>query len=741
MNPRGLKTLSVGQYITLAAVLAVTTVGGYFGYERVRPRDAVAARVSTAEVIQGPIASSVTATGSVATPAQSKLSFRSAGRLTELLVKVGSAVESGQPLARIDDSDLNVSLLQARANLVSAEAKLEQLNAGAKPEDISAAQAQVESARLKLEQTRNVPIGPDMAAAQSQLESAQIKLNQVLAGGRPEDVMAAQAQLDAANARLHQLQNPRPEDLAAAESQLESARIKLHQLLNPRPEDVRTAEAALATATSKLHQLLNPRPEDLAAAQTQLDQAQTKLAQLVDQPRTAKQEDIWNAELSVKNAQVALDKTLSDAGNVGKAGGPSTQAAADASVQQAQINLQTAQNNLSKLQSQGPSDWDLRLQQQAVEAAQVSLNKLKNPSPADRAAAQQSVDQAQAALDKLIKPNDLDRQAVEETVKQAETSLIKLKNPSPADIAAAQQSVTQAQVNLEKLVSPTDFDIQAAQQSVTQAQANLEKLVNNNRYDVQTASLSLVQVQANLDLKKAGPAVYDIAVAQASVEQAKAQLAQAEANLQAATLTAPFAGHVAALGANLGEQVGSGVAAVTLVDTSQVRVDVVVDETDVAKIQPGQQVSLTFEALPGRQVPGTVAVIAPVATVQQGVVNYPVQIEVDPAQAPGIRPGMTATASITTARKDNAVLVPNRALRTQGRNRIVEVMDADGKMATRQVQIGLANEQMTEIMNGLLPGDKVVIPTTGTAAPRVGGVGGFGAPGGIGGPGAVVVRR
>ena len=46
---------------------------------------------------------------------------------------------------------------------------------------------------------------------------------------------------------------------------------------------------------------------------------------------------------------------------------------------------------------------------------------------------------------------------------------------------------------------------------------------------------------------------------------------------------------------------------VTLVDTRQVRVDVVVDETDIAKVQPGQAVNLTFDALPGQRIPGTVA--------------------------------------------------------------------------------------------------------------------------------------
>ena len=734
---RGLKA---GQYASLAAVLAVTTVGGYFGYERLAPRPAAAARVVTADVTRGSIVSSVSATGSIASPAQSKLSFRSGGRLAQLLASLGDLVQEGQPLARIDDSDLQVALVQAQANYRTALAKLEQTKAGAKPEEIATAQAQLDSARMKLEQTQAVTRGPELVSAQSQLENAKIKLNQLLAGGRPEDVAATQAQLDAATARLVALQNPRPEDLAAAQSQLESAKIKLTQLQTPRPEDVRNAEAQLATARARLHALLNPRPEDLASAQIQVDQAQTRLSQLVDQPRTAKPEDIANAELSVKNAQVNYDKAVAEAGS---RSGSLSAAAAEASVKQALISLETAQNNLAKIKSQGPTEWEVRLAQQSVQSAQATLHKLKNPAPADVQTAQASVEQAQAALDKLTSPNPYDLQAAQESVRAAEASLAKLMSPAPADVAAAQQAVLSAKASLEKLLAPTEWDLQAAQQAVVAAQASYDKFLNSNGYDVQTAQLALAQQQASLELKRAGPAAADILTAEASVEQAQAAVKKAEADLAGATLVAPFTGHVSLIAFNVGEQVVAGTAAITLVDTRQARVDVMVDETDVAKIQVGQSVNVTFEALPGQTLPGHVAMVAPVATVQQGVVNYPVQISVDPerAQALGVRPGMTAAARVVTQQRQSTVVVPNRAVRTVGRNRVVDVLVAEGKTEQRQVTVGLANDQQSEILNGLQPGDVVVIPGTTTAAPRLGGPGANAAFGGPAPAGPQIVRR
>ena len=105
--------------------------------------------------------------------------------------------------------------------------------------------------------------------------------------------------------------------------------------------------------------------------------------------------------------------------------------------------------------------------------------------------------------------------------------------------------------------------------------------------------------------------------------------------------------------------------------------------------------------------------ISPSGTSTQGVVSYLVSTSVanPPKQLPA---GMSATVNIETQRKDNVLLVPLRAVRTQGQNHTVQVLPAapDAKPETRQVQIGAQNDQQVEIVSGLNPGDQVVIPTT-----------------------------
>jgi RND family efflux transporter MFP subunit len=352
---------------------------------------------------------------------------------------------------------------------------------------------------------------------------------------------------------------------------------------------------------------------------------------------------------------------------------------------------------------------------------------VKHPAASDLQQAQAALDQASANLEKVKSPSSYDVQQAQEAVNQAQANLQKLQNPTEADITSGQQGVIAAQTAMNKLVNPSTYDVQQAQQAVVQAQANVDKLLTGNAYDVQTAQASLAQAQANLQKLQNGNTAQDIAQAQAAVGQAKAALDQAQANLDAATLIAPFTGTVAATGANLGEQVGASTALVTLVDTQQLRVDVTVGETDVAQIKPGQPATLTLDALPNQRVNGTVSVIAPTATTTNGVVTYTVQIQLDPqqAQAAGVRPGMTASASIVTQSRPNVVVAPNRAIKTQGQTKTVLVLDAEGKTETRQVRAGLSNDQSTEITSGLHAGEKVVIPATSTAASvRMPGAGG-----------------
>ncbi len=175
---------------------------------------------------------------------------------------------------------------------------------------------------------------------------------------------------------------------------------------------------------------------------------------------------------------------------------------------------------------------------------------------------------------------------------------------------------------------------------------------------------------------------------------------------------------------------GTTQSGITLVNAAQVRADVQIGETDIPQIAVGQPAVVTFDALPDRRFRGEVGAISPSGTTMQGVVSYLVSITMIDAQ--DVRPGMTATAAITTAKKDDALMVPNRALTKSGQTRTVKLVTPSGPQS-QTVTVGIANDQYSEVLSGLREGDEVVLPATAARAAVPGA--GVGAPGGARAPG------
>src|SRR6185436_14138651 len=118
----------------------------------------------------------VNATGQMEPAQIVNLSFSGAGRVSEVLVKVGDQVAKDAPLARLDARDLRIRVAQAAAGLAQAQASYEKLRAGATPEEIAAAEAQAAQAAGQLRQTQGGVTAADLRAAEAQLAQAQAQL-------------------------------------------------------------------------------------------------------------------------------------------------------------------------------------------------------------------------------------------------------------------------------------------------------------------------------------------------------------------------------------------------------------------------------------------------------------------------------------------------------------------------------------------------------------------------------------
>jgi HlyD family secretion protein len=241
---------------------------------------------------------------------------------------------------------------------------------------------------------------------------------------------------------------------------------------------------------------------------------------------------------------------------------------------------------------------------------------------------------------------------------------------------------------------------------------------------VTQAQAAVTQAQANLDGLTAPASESDLASAAAAVIQAQAAVDTAQANLDQATLAAPFAGVVSAVSVVADSTLSANTTAVTLVDDSTLHLDVNLSETDAAKARVGQPVSLTFDALPDAAIAGKVATIAPVATAEQNVVTYVVQVEFAPGDA-AVKVGMSATADIQVDQAQGALLVPSRAIQTSGDTKTVTVQQGDTTV-TVPVTTGLTSDGKTAIVGSggdgiaaLKAGDVVVVPSASAATSTI----------------------
>jgi HlyD family secretion protein len=231
----------------------------------------------------------------------------------------------------------------------------------------------------------------------------------------------------------------------------------------------------------------------------------------------------------------------------------------------------------------------------------------------------------------------------------------------------------------------------------------------------------------------------DIQSAQNTVTSAQLSVATAQANLEYATLRAPSSGVIQAINGTVGEPASSSTTTpvVLLANTGTVQLHGTVGESEVSKLKLGLVANVTVDALGATtRMTGKVTGIDPVATIQQGVPVYGVDVTIDIANA-AIKPGMSGTASVILLSRQDVLTIPNLAVRTQGTRRYVQVL-RDGQPVDVEATFGIANDTLTEVTGGdLKEGDLVILPQARAGATVAPNRGGQQIPGG---PGGIVIR-
>lgn len=260
------------------------------------------------------------------------------------------------------------------------------------------------------------------------------------------------------------------------------------------------------------------------------------------------------------------------------------------------------------------------------------------------------------------------------------------------------------------------------------ANNNLNALFNQQK-SLDAAKKTIRDDERTIEIYKIGNKTGDNPISlqssQYNIANQERKLQQLKNDLADYIITAPFAGTVAVLNVKRFDTVSTGNSVATLV-TQQKNAAVSLNEIDVAKIKVGQKTTLTFDAVPDLTITGQVAEIDTVGTVSQGVVTYTVKIGFD-TQDERVKTAMSASAAIVTDVKTDALLVPNSAVKSQGTMSYVELPGAADATAAaaasaagtvlvsplerRQIEVGISNDEFTEVLNGLKEGDFVMSRT------------------------------
>ncbi len=326
-----------------------------------------------------------------------------------------------------------------------------------------------------------------------------------------------------------------------------------------------------------------------------------------------------------------------------------------ASAVQAEAGLQRAQARLAELEA-GPQAEQVTVAQTAVDAARARLDRLMNQD--DIRGAEANLAAAQASLAKLLEGSGagsliaarVDLANAQAAVAQAQAAYDRVKgNP---DIAARPESLAlQQATNAANAAAARLADLEAGASAadlagvwacVAQAKAQLDALKGTRPADLAAAQAELRRAQAQLELTTAGAHPEVIAAAEADVKAAAAVLDQAQAALAEAELRAPFGGVIAELRPAPGEQVAPGAAAVELADLSAWQVETTdLTELQVVRVEEGDAVTVTFEALPGESFRGVVYRVKAIGQNQKGDISYTTVIRLDGTD-PRLRWNMTA---------------------------------------------------------------------------------------------------
>ena len=508
-------------------------------------------------------------------------------------------------------------------------------------------------------QFRSSGIVSEVLVNEGDTVSAGQRLASLRAGDIGASVAAAAARAREAEAALRTLQEgTRPEELAIAEAQLDSKRMNLD-----------TAKTVLTTAE-----------ENLAASQS-------KLAALRQEADTALSGQVAMAGSVAAQKLTTAEQALASIDDV--------------------YNTYDVSDVVTTL---GSSSYSV-LRQQLSDAKFAIVSAKQEPNPLDyrtalslmdeaRVAMQQSVDALSRAYDFLV--------TLPETRALSREDKESYKNTLAAKRSVAQSALTELETWVKSLKDASavyDTRIATEEGALTTAKGMKEKA----EADIRSNEIAIRIDEANLALKRAGPRQTDIDAAEARWQAARADTARASASYADTQIVAPIAGRITKVSITAGEMAPSG-PAITMIGESPYRIEALLSEADVLKVQRSQSGSIELDAVAGTNYQLIVSEIDEAPTVVNGQEKYRVKLDFLYPHT-DFKLGMSGDLTIKTAERNDTLLVPSQAVSGTAEGAVVHILDVHGRVTEMPVTTGIRESRtgLVEITSGLKEGETVIL--------------------------------
>ncbi|MCD6106770.1 MAG: efflux RND transporter periplasmic adaptor subunit [Caldisericaceae bacterium] len=427
---------------------------------------------------------------------------------------------------------------------------------------------------------------------------------------------------------------------------------------------------------------------------------------------------------------------------------------AEEQVKQAEINLENAKNNLSTLGSSEATNTSIKIaelqlnsQELSLAIAQLNLKSLIESGPTD-----EDIKQAEEQLNQAKINNDTAKERLKESANNPNTPDEEIKILEN-QILLTESNIKLAELNLDKLnnyESPSEDDIERARYQAEQAKVALQisienysqaKISRDNQIKQAENQVRFTESQLTVSNENLNIAKNSASASSDSIEVRKAQLTQAEASLKIAklnlenaeiqisidelqmqqayntmqialnnlndyTITSPISGTILSLYIQEGGTASMGTIAV-IGNTENFIAEAFSDEIDVVNIKKGQDALLTFDALPHKEVKGTVEYIGNSTTAVSGIQAYKIKIKIDDSSIV-LKDGLSVNVDITTQMKNNVLAVPIESAFYHDGKYYVDVVQSDNTIQRKEVETGISSDDYTEIISGLSEGDTIL---------------------------------